>query len=214
MGDDIIFTVGRDGKTFYDPVHGITVHIPSDSLPYGIEQVKVTVKVGFTDHDFSAVDMVVCSATIVIYCVPQVLFTKDVFLEIPHSSSDTNDLSFVKFKDCDVSITGYGEVYTGIFPMDHPYGVIMTKSFSSYVIVKGRRYFYSQSSLRKTRLPQHKGSFFSRRQLRKYFKDHVESNSSLFWFGIKKTSADNENKNNFLFLIAQYTPTGFYVSHI
>ena len=34
------------------------------------------------------------------------------------------------------------------FPLCHPrYGVIicMTKSFSSYVIVKGKRYFYSQS---------------------------------------------------------------------
>ena len=36
--------------------------------------------------------------------------------------------------------------------------------------------------------------------------------SNLFWLGIKKISA-TDNNNIFLFMVAQYTPTGFYVSY-
>ena len=213
MGADIIFDVGRDGRTCYDPVHGITLHFPDDSLPCGTEEIKITVKVGFIDHDLGRSDMVISSATVSLQCVPSVTFTKDVFLEIPHSapSADTSDLCFVKFKDA----TDCGEVYNGIFPIDHPYGVIMTNHFSSFVIVKGKRHFYSKSSLRKT-LP-HQRRHFCKLQSRnwhrhKKFRNHVDqSNSNLFWLGITKISTNNENDNTFSFMVTQYTPTGFYV---
>ena len=214
MGEDIVFTVGRDGKTYYDPIHGITLHIPNDSLPLDIEEIKVTIKVGFTDHNFSD-DMTTCSATVSLQCSPRVLFTKDVFLEVPHSvlSLNTSDLYFVKVKDD----TYKTEVYNGIFPLYHPYGVIMTKSFSSYVIVKGKRYFYSQSLLRKSYLSRHKWNFCKllsvkqskQREVTK-FKDQL--NLNLFWFGIKKISSNNDNTNTFSFMVTQYTPTGFHVS--
>ena len=214
IGDDSVFTVGRDGETFYDPIHGITVHIPSDSLPYGIEQVKVTVKVGFTDHDFSVVDMVVCSATIVIYCVPQVLFTKDVFLEIPHSSPlDTSNLHFIKFKD---DQSEYGEVHKGVFSPDYPYGVIMTNSFSSHVIVKGKRYFTHQSLLKKSSVRHiYKAKF--PRLLKKIAKHEClqcdgGACRSLFWFCVSRVDSGNGADCKFSFTIAQYTPTGFQVS--
>ena len=215
MGSDIVYTVGRDGKTYYDPVHGITLHIPNDSLPHGIEEIRVTIKVGFTDHNLSD-DMTMCSATVSVQCSPHVLFTKDVFLEIPHSVSslNTGDLCFVKFKD-DTCET---EFYNGIFPAYHPYGVIMTMSFSSYVIVKGRRFFYSQSLLlRKSHLPRSYKQSFCKLLSTKQSKqskvtqlDQVDQ-SNLFWLGIRKFSTNN--KNTFSFMVAQYTPTGFYVSH-
>ena len=134
IGKDSIFTVGRDGKTHYDSIHGITLHFPSNSLPSDVEQTAVTVKVGFSHHNRSA-DMVICSATVVLQCVPQIMFTKDVFLKVPHfaSSADSNDLCFVKFKD-----DNYGEVHNGVFPVDYPYGVVTMRSFSSYLIVKGK----------------------------------------------------------------------------
>ena len=206
--------MGRDGKTSYDPVHGITLHVPDNSLPHGTEEIKIIVKVGFIDHDLGRSDMVISSATVALQCVPSVTFTKDVFLEIPHSASstDTSDLCFVKFKD----ETDCGEVYNGIFPMNHPYGVIMINCFSSFVIVKGKRLFYSKSSLRQT-LPQQK-RHFCKLQSRishghKKSKNYVDqSNSNLFWLGITKVSSNNEDDNTFSFVVAQYTPTGFYVS--
>ena len=220
VGSDTVFTVGRDRKTHYDPVHGITLHIPSDSLPHGTEEIEITIKVGFTDHHLSA-DMIMCNATVALQCVShEVLFTKDVFLEIPHSVSleDTSDLCFVKFKN-DACETDYGEVYNGIFPIDHPYGVIMIKSLSSFVIVKGKRFLYSQSSLRKSHLPQIKKCYcklLSMEQSKEYeatMVKHQTVQSNLFWLGIKKISAI-DNNNIFLFMVAQYTPTGFYVSYL
>ena len=212
VGKDIVFTVGRDGKTYYDPIHGVTLHIPNDSLPLDIKEIKVTIKVGYTDLNLSD-DMTTCSATVSIQCSPHVLFTKDVFLEVPHSVSlfNTSDLCFVKFKD-DMCKT---EVYNGMFPVDHPYGVIMTKSFSSYVIVKGKRFFYSQSLLRKSYLPRSYKRSFCKLQSKEYegtkFKDQVDQ-SNLFWLGIRKIITGNEN-NIFSFMVAQYTPTGLYVSY-
>ena len=190
VGNDIVFTVGRDGKTCYNPVHGITLHIPDNSLPDGIEQIKITIKVGFSDHDLGS-DMVICSATVALQCVPQVVFIKDVFLEIPYSASllDTSNLCFIKFKDDNHQ----AEVYNGIFPIDHPYGVIMINSFSSFVIVKGKKLFYSQAYLRKSHLPQHDKRQFckplSREQSKQYgiakFKGCADqSNSNLVWFGL------------------------------
>ena len=214
VGNDTVLTVGRDGKTYYDPIHGITLHIPNDSLPLDIEEITVTIKVGFTDHNFSD-GMITCSATVSLQCSPHVLFTKDVFLEVPHSVSslNTSDLCFVKLKD-DTCKT---EVYNGIFPLYHPYGVIMTDSFSSYVIVKGKRFFYSRSLLRKSYLSRHKWSFcklLSVKQSKQHgvIKLKDQFNLNLFWFGIKKISSNNGDTNTFSFMVTQYTPTGFYVS--
>ena len=216
VGDDIVFTMGRDGKTYYDPIHGITLHIPNDSLPLDIEGIKVAIKVGFTDRNFSD-DMTTCSTTVSLQCSPHVLFTKDVFLEVPHSASslNTSDLCFVKFK----GDTCETEVYNGIFPLYHPYGVIMTKSFSSYVIVKGKRYFYSRSLLRKSYLSRHKWNFCKllsvkqskQREVTK-FKDHLNLNLNLFWFSIKTIGSNYDDINTFSFMVTQYTPTGFHVS--
>ncbi|XP_065888013.1 uncharacterized protein [Dysidea avara] len=206
-------TVGRGVNTYYNPVHGITLHVPEDSLPQHMEKVEVTIKVGFTEHQLDS-DMIMCSATVALQSVPQVLFTKDVFLEIPHSfsSTDTSDLWFIKFKD-DIDEMTYGEIHRGIFPPEHPYGVVLIRSFSSYMIVKGKRYF---RPLRKIHLCQSKRLFYKvlqSKHLRKHkstneeFADKSYANS--FWFGIKKISTKNEDYNTFLFSVAQYTPTGF-----
>ena len=218
--DSGVFTVGRDSKTHYDPVHGITLHIPSDSLPCGVDQITVSIKVGFSYHNLD-VDMVMCSATVALQCVPPVIFTKDVFLEVPHSASsaDSSELCFVKFKD-DVCETGYGEVYNGIFPVDYPYGVITMRSFSSYVIVKGKRYL-NHSSLRRTRLQWSKRKWVRGLNKRREVVSHISSysdgqlckpSSSSFWLCVSRISTSNEIK--FLCAVTQCTPTGFEVSTI
>ena len=208
-----VITVGRDVNTYYDPVHGITLHVPPNSLPQHVEKVEVTIKVGFTEHQLDS-EMIICSATVALQCVPQVLFTKDVFLEIPHSfsSTDTSDLWFVKFKDG----MGYGEIHRGVFPPEHPYGVIMVKSFSSYAIVKGRRYFRCGLSPWKMHIHWSKRRTFCKLKQKEIVYKHDYGGqvhhpcSNLFWLCIGKTS---ETDNNFLFAISQYTPTGLQVSH-
>ena len=217
--DSGVFTVGRDSKIHCDPVHGITLYIPSNSLPDDVEQITVTIKVGFSYHNLSA-GMVMCSATVALQCVPQVMFTKDVFLEIPHSASsaDSNDLCFVKFKD-DVCETGHSEVYNGIFPVDYPYGVITTRSFSSYVIVKGKR-FLIHSSLKKTRLQWSKRKWIHALNKKRKITSHISSysdgqlckpSSSSFWLCVSRISVSSEIEK-FLCVISQCTPTGFEVS--
>ena len=221
IGDDIDFTVGRDGKTHHDSVHGITLHIPSDSLPCNVEQIRVTVRVGFSYHELGA-DMTMCSATVAIKCSPHVLFTKDVFLEVPHSASsaDTSDLCFVKFSDdvCETN-TVYSEVYNGTFPVDYPYGVIATRSFSSYVIVRGKRYLY-HSSMKKTRMQWSKRKWMHTLSKRNKIVSHVGSysdghlskpSSSSYWLCVSKMSMGNEIEK-FLCAVSQCTPTGFRVS--
>ena len=221
IGSDSVFTVGREGTDHYDPVHGIILYIPIDSLPRDIEEVKVTIRVGFTNHNLSP-DMVACSATIVIQCVPQVLFTKHVFLEVPHSASsvDTSDLHFVRFKD-DACQSDDGEVHKGIFPPDHPYGVIMTNSFSSHVVVKGKRYFNHQSLLNKSSLKCiHKEKFsklVKRRANQKRLHSDGHDCKHSFWFCVSRSRVGAGSNNNrgdctFSFSVAQYTPTGFQVS--
>ena len=216
IGDDNIIIVGRDVNTYYDPVHGITLHVPENSLPQHMEKAEVTIKVGFTEHQLDS-EMIMCSATVALQCVPRVLFTKDVFLEIPHSfsSTDTSDLWFIKFNN-DEDDTVYGEIHRGIFPPEHPYGVIMTNSFSSYTIVRGRRYF---RPLKKTYLHQSRRSFCKllRNQHLKKCKDKDfeefmdRSYSNSFWFVVTKICSDGEDYK-FLFCVSQYTPTGFLVS--
>jgi len=216
IGGERVITIGRDANAYYDPVHGITLHIPEDSLPQHVERVEVTIKVGFTEHQLDS-DMIMCSATVALQCVPQVMFTKDVFLEIPHSfsSSDTSDLWFVKFNN-DMGGSVYGEMHRGIFPPEYPYGVVMTNSFSSYMIVNGKRYFLPQQ---KTHLCRSKRLFcklVQKKNLRKhegrYHKELVDkSNLNSFWFGVTKFCSDNEDYK-FHFFVSQYTPTGFQVS--
>ena len=218
IGKDNIFTVGGDGKTHYDSVHGVTLHFPSNSLPSGVEQATVTVKVGFSYHNLSA-NMVTCSATVTLQCAPQVVFTKDVFLKIPHSSSSasSNDLCFVKFKDD----TDYGEVYNGIFPEDYPYGVVTMRSFSSYVIVRGKRCL-NHSTLKRTRLQWSKRKWVHAMNKKRKVISHISSysdgclckpSSTSFWLCVSKISVSSEIKK-FLCVVSQCTPTGFQVSTV
>ena len=163
----------------------------------------MTIKVGFPEHQLDS-DMIMCSATVALQCAPQVLFTKDVFLEIPHSysSTDTDDLWFIKFKDG----MGYGEIHRGVFPPEHPYGVIMFKSFSSYAC---------RLSPWKMRIYWPKRRTFCKlKQKEIVYKHDLDGqvhhpSSNLFWLCIGKTS---ETDNNFQFAVAQYTPTGLQVS--
>ena len=214
IGEDNVFTVGRDGKTHHDSDHGLLLHFPSNSLPFDVYQTTVTVKVGFSYHNLGA-DMVICSATVALKCVPQVVFTKDVFLKVPHSASSANssDLCFVKFKDN----TDYGEVYNGVFPEDYPYGVVTMRSFSSYVIVKGKRYL-NHPVLNKTRLQWSKRKWVYALNKRRKLVPHISSysdghlckpSSTSFWLCVSKISNEIEK---YLCVVSKCTPTGFQVN--
>ena len=84
--------------SYYDPVYGITLHVPGDSLPQHVEKGDMTIKVGFNEHQLDS-DTIICSATVALHLIPKYCSPRNLFLEISHSfsSMDTSDLRFVKF---------------------------------------------------------------------------------------------------------------------
>ena len=140
IGSEVTITVGRDGAFIYDPIHGTTLFIPRDSLPVGTSSVEITRKSGFNTCSTLHPSMQGCSATVCFECCPPILFTKDVHIEIPHCfvSYDTSGLCFVKYDD-GMDSTGYGEMLSGLFPPEYPYGVIAVRSFSAYRISTKKR---------------------------------------------------------------------------
>ena len=218
IGDGIVITVRRDGAVSYDPVHGSMLHVAADSLPDDVDEVTITTKHGFNACKLHS-SMQACSATVYFEIEPVIEFTKDVFIEIPHSysSADTQDLCFVKF-DRDMDSTGYGEILPGLFPPDYPYGVITTRTFSSFKISTKKK-FQSNKVERKSRVhklkPQQlrsaakvtksKESHLIKKQL-PVSNTAVDQNvtPNAYWFGITE-SAD---KHTIFLSLSQFTPTG------
>lgn len=218
IGNGIVLTVQRDGAVSYDPVHGSTLHVAVDSLPDGIDEVTVTRKHGFNACKLHS-SMQTCSATVYFEIEPIIEFTKDVFIEIPHSysSADTQDLCFVKF-DRDMDSTGYGEILPGLFPPDYPYGVITTRTFSSFKVSTKKqlqsnkmerksqvRKLKPQQLRSKAKVTKSKESHLIKKQLpvsNTVIDQSVTPNA--YWFGITE-SAD---KRTIFLSLSQFTPTG------
>ncbi|XP_065887502.1 uncharacterized protein [Dysidea avara] len=219
IGNAQTFTVERDGASIYDPVHGTTLFIPNNSLPKGTSEIEITRRSGF-DACKPHKSMQGCSATIWFECHPTIVFTKDVHIEIPHSfvSSDTSGLCFVKYDD-DMDSTGYGEILSGLFPPEYPYGVIAVRSFSAYRIS-------TKKQLQSKKLEnKHRMSKPRRQSLRNKVKVVKPKHSELlekefasqepagmdgnhipdsYWLGIIETS----DKRTIFFSLSQCTPTG------
>ena len=222
IGNADTFTVGGDGVSNYDPVHGTILFIPGNSLPEGIDNVEITKRVGFSTCSLHK-SMQGCSATVWLECHPPIVFTKDVHIEIPHCfvSSDTSELCFVKYGD-DTDSTGYGDILSGLFPPEYPYGVIAVRSFSAYRI-STKKQLQSKKSEDKKRVSKPR-----RQSLRNKVKATKPKHSELlenklasqlsggghvpnsYWLGIIKSS----DKRTTFFSLSQCTPTGQVVSSV
>jgi len=219
------FTVDRDGASIYDPVHGTTLFITSDSLPMETNDVEITRRSGYNACNLHK-SMQGCSATIWFECHPPIEFTKDIHIEIPHSfvSSDTSKLCFVKYED-DMDSTGSGEILSGLFPPQYPYGVIAVRSFSAYRI-STKKQLQSKKLKNKSLISKPQ-----RRSLRNKVKlcktkpserleEKIESQEPVemddkhipdsYWLGI----IEHSNKHTVVFSISQCTPTGHVVGTI
>ena len=219
IGSAQTFTVGRDGVYIYDPVHGTTLFIPNNSLPKGTGEIEITRKSGFNACNPHK-SMQGCSATIWFECHSPIVFTKDVHIEIPHSfvSSDTSELCFVKYND-DMDSTGYGEILSGLFPPEYPYGVIAVRSFSAYRIStkkqlqpkklenKNRISKLQRQSLRnKVKVVKPKHSELLEKEFASQEPAVMDGNHipDSYWLGIIETS----EKRTIFFSLSQCTPTG------
>ena len=218
IGTDIVLDVGRSGAVSYDPVHGSMICVVENSLPDGVDEVTITRKHGFNACELHS-SMQTCSATVYFEIEPSIEFTKDVFIEIPHSFSsfDTQDLCFVKFGD-DMDSTGHGEIFSGLFPPEYPYGVIATRKFSSFK-VSTKKQFQSKKLEKEIRVRKLK-----QQQLRSTAKIKKSKISNLikkefsvsdtvvvhsvipdsYWFSI----TESPDKRMILFSLSQFTPTG------
>ncbi|XP_065887373.1 uncharacterized protein [Dysidea avara] len=222
LGNEETFIVGREGAYIYDPVHGTTLFIPIDSLPKGTKNIDITRRSGFSASNLHK-SMQGCSATIWFECHPPIVFTKDVHIEIPHSfvSSDTSELCFVKYND-DMDSTGYGEILSGLFPPEYPYGVIAVRSFSAYRIstkkqlqskkLENKRWI--SKPRRRSLRNKIKVDFGKQKKESQYLEEEIVFEeltgmdvsyiSDSYWLGIMESS----DKHTIFFSLSQYTPTG------
>ena len=220
IGSEIVVSVGSEGAVSYDPVHGTTLYVAKDSLPDGIDEVTVSRRHGFNACKLDP-SMQTCSATVYFEIEPIINFTKDVFIEIPHSFSsfDTQDLCFVKF-NYDMDSTGSGEILQGLFPAEYPYGVITTRTFSSYKI-STKKQFQSNKLEKKSRVrklrPQHlrseakitksKESQLIKKQLSVSNAVDHSLTPNAYWFSI----IESADKRLVFLSLSQFTPTGHKV---
>ena len=222
VGSEAVHIVGRGGASIYDPVHGTTLFIPVDSLPIGINKVEITRKGGFNTCSTLHKSMQGCSATVWLECHPPIVFTKDVHIEIPHCfvSSDTSELCFVKYGD-DTDSTGYGDILSGLFPPEYPYGVIAVRSFSAYRISTKKQLVLTLArKLVRNKIfhPRHSclqvkfGNIKQEAVTNKECINIAECSGGCnipqhYWMGIKETS----DKCAIFFSLSQCTPTGHKV---
>jgi len=217
IGNEIVFIIGRDGVSSYDPVHGSILHVAEDSLPDGIDEVTVTRKHGYNSCKLHS-SMQVCSATVYFETKPSIKFTKDVFIELPHSFSsiDTQELCFVKY-DCDMDSTGI--CLGGLFPPEYPYGIITTRTFSAYKISTKKR-LQSNNTERKSyiynlrprfhnepKITESKKSLSIRKQAIPNTVNHGFIPNT-YWFGI----TESDDRHTIFLSLSQFTPTGYKVT--
>ena len=225
IGNGIVnIGVRREGAILYDSIHGSMLYVAEDSLPDGIDEVTITMKHGFNACKLDA-SMQTCSATVYFETKPTVIeFTKDVFIEIPHSFSslDMQELCFVKFHD-DMDATGSGEILLGLFPAEYPYGVIATRTFSSYKISTKKQFennkLEKKSRVRKLR-PEHlrsEAKITKSKELQLVKKESSVSHTvdhglipNAYWFSI----TESIDKHTVFLSTSQFTPTGYKVANI
>ena len=218
IGNEVVLHVGRNGAVSYDSVHGSMIYVAENSLPDGVDEVIIARKHGFNACELHS-SMQTCSATVYFEIEPSIEFTKDVFIEIPHSFSsvDTQDLCFVKFGH-DMDSTGNGEIYSGLFPPEYPYGVIATRTFSSFK-VSTKKQFQSKKLEKKVRIcklelqrlrsattiKKSEESNLIKKELS--VPDTVVAHSVVpdsYWFSVTESS----EKRTILLSLSQFTPTG------
>ena len=219
IGSEIVLHVGKNGVVSYDPVHGSMICVAENSLPDGVDEVTIKRKHGFDTCGLHP-SMQTCSATVYFEIYPKIEFTKDVFIEIPHSFSSVNtqDLCFVKF-DRNMDSTGYGEIFPGLFPTEYPYGVIATKTFSLFKVSTKKR-FKSKKLGKKIRVHKLRQQLRSAGKIAKSKESNlIKKESSVsntvvahsvvpnsYWFSI--IESPNKLTTSLSLSLSQFTPTG------
>ena len=194
-------------------MHGSTLHVPEDSLPDGIDEVEVIRKHGFNACKLHP-SMQICSATVYFEMKSSIQFTKDIFIEIPHSYSliDTQDLCYIKYEH-DMDSTGYGEIQSeGLFPLGYPYGVIVTRTFSSYSI-STKKQWRSKAIERKTRLRNIQSSKLLKNKVKPQTNNKETTDQGIvpnaYWLSLE----ESDDKHTISFSLSHCIPTGYKVTN-
>ena len=133
------------------PEFGLSLHVPENSLPEGIEQCSVSIKTRtLGDYKFPK-DSHLVSAVYSIKCVPKCRFSEPVTLEIQHCAKpkNTHKLSFVRAirSDSKEKTSLFHAVETGetpemdgilysCFPCNASYGCIELSKFCQFGVIQ------------------------------------------------------------------------------
>ena len=130
---------------------GLKLHIHAGSLPEGLQQCTIFIKVSLAgDYRFPQGTSLV-SAIYWLHCEPQCNFTKPITVEIQHCSAK-QDLSKLKIVGAFYNQNNlpykFKPLVGGSFSADSSYGAIEVKDFSGFGVVKEKsaseRLYYNQ----------------------------------------------------------------------
>ena len=142
--------------------NGLKIHIHEGSLPEGLHQCKVYIKVSLAGEYEIPENSYLVSAIFWLRCEPQCTFTKPIIIEIQHCSSIENAsrLKIVRAFCSQKHLPYKFKPVGGRFDSKRSYGVLEVNHFSGYGVVEeessdSKRMYYSQVFYRGPHNHQH-----------------------------------------------------------
>ena len=140
--------VTSEAKNFYCINYGLNVHVPPGSLPAGVEECRVDIRVGLTGQfEFQKSSQLVSA---VYWLSSPVKFSKQLTVEIQHcaTESPSSGLSFVIAKSSQEKLPyKFKALHGGVFTPHSSYGSITLSQFSLLGIIASRllrKRYYAQ----------------------------------------------------------------------
>ena len=141
--------------------NGLKLHIHEGSLPKGVDQCKIYIKVSFAGQYEIPENSCLVSAIFWLRCEPQCKFIKPITVEIQHCSTKQNlsSLQIVRAFCSQKHLPYTFKPLGGRFNSDTSYGAIEVNSFSGVGVIEenpaSERLYYSQLFYRSYHSHQH-----------------------------------------------------------
>ena len=127
--------ITNQSQTFTWTGYGLKLHIPQGSLPVGLDECRLLLKVGLSGQFSLPQNTSLVSAVYWLDSEPRQEFSKHLTLEIQHcvKPTDTSKLSFVQAKCSQTDLPyQFKNVEGGTFSSDSAYGCVQCNRFSLF----------------------------------------------------------------------------------